>query len=307
MFIIRDLSILSYNLLFALAIFTLLYLSPLAHAQSNAQGAGPLTEPFGSLNAQLWRVPVKPDDSGRIILLEATTFKPDGHGPFPLVIINHGSHDEAPRNGAWDYRPDSAIQWFLSKGYSVAVLIRSGYGRSEGIRVETDGCTLRSQDYVGEGEKLARDLLGAVEYFRLQPFVLANKIVLVGHSMGGTLSLAAASKSPQGVRGVIAFAPGANGNPPNPICDEDLVLAAVKKFGSTNTLPTLWIYLENDSYFGPEIARKLFYAYVPFGATGHELIILPSAGNEGHSLFLKSNGPDVWAPITEPFLDRILE
>lgn len=43
---------------------------------------------------------------------------------------------------------------------------------------------------------IARDILGVVDYFRDQPFVLPDRIVLVGHSLGGAGSLAAAAKHP---------------------------------------------------------------------------------------------------------------
>ncbi|WP_093187904.1 hypothetical protein [Pseudovibrio sp. Tun.PSC04-5.I4] len=52
-----------------------------------------------------------------------------------------------------------------------------------------------SPDYVGAEEVLAQDLLGAVDYFRDQPCVIADQIVLVGHLQGGSVSLAAANKT----------------------------------------------------------------------------------------------------------------
>src|SRR5215469_6159722 len=62
--------------------------------------------------------------------IQAYLYKPDGEGPFPVVIYNHGSRAGRER----DSRPFEYIGTLLSRaGYAVLVPERRGYGRSEGL------------------------------------------------------------------------------------------------------------------------------------------------------------------------------
>ncbi|MHC1549133.1 alpha/beta hydrolase family protein [Phyllobacterium sp. K27] len=293
-----------YGLLFGLALNGSLFFPQPSFGQSNTSEVGPITKPIGILKMRYWRIPVNGNNTDKPIFLDATTFQPVGVGPFPLVIINHGGAVDAPSNAPWDYRPEAAIKWFVSKGFSVAIPIRRGYGRSEGARVSIGNCS--SPAYIDGGKEIARDIISAVDYFRQQSFILADRIVLIGHSLGGAGSLAAASRHPEGVRGVIAFGPGAGRMRQGKICRADLLESAFREFGATNDLPTIWIYAENDKYFGPKLAQHLFRAYVQKKTPIQELEILPPSGDDGHDLFLRNDGPVIWAPIVEKFLKRIL-
>ncbi|SDR38435.1 hypothetical protein SAMN04515695_5194 [Pseudovibrio sp. Tun.PSC04-5.I4] len=91
-------------------------------------------------------------------------------------------------------------------------------------------------------------------------------------------------QNPEGGRGVIAFAPGAGRIPQTQFSEKIWWKQPLRK-----------------------LARRMFKAYMPDGATGPELGILPPAGNEGHSLFLRNYRPDIWVPIAEPFLERVLQ
>lgn len=273
-----------------------------AMGQSGQQGAGPLTDPLGTYRAQMWRIPVA-DKAGGTVPLDATLFRPAGDGPFPLAIISHGAALSAPTDGPWDYRPDAAIGWFIAHGYVVAVPIRQGYGRSGGERGGgINSCS--EPDYVHAGNEIADDILGVLTYLRDQPFVVPDRTILVGHSAGATGSLAAASRNPEGLAGVIAFAPGGGRIAPHKVCREDLLVEAFR--GAANQLPTLWVYAVNDTYFGPRLARLLFDAYVSDNASRHEFVMLPPNGEDGHSLFLETDAPALWGPAVDAFLKRIL-
>ncbi|SDQ35963.1 Dienelactone hydrolase [Pseudovibrio sp. Tun.PSC04-5.I4] len=276
-----------------------------SHGQSNNREIGPTSEPLGTLNMQTWGVPVKLEDSSRTIILEATTFRPDAAAPFPLVIINHGANKTAPSDGPWNYRPDNAIRWFLSKGYAVAVLIRRGYGRSEGKRTALEASTW--PDMKKSLDERANDINSTVEYFRSQPFVIDDRIVLTGISAGGNAVLAAASKNPEGVKGVIAFAPGVANNNRYELVQPDLVEQGFKKLGSTNKIPVLWVYVENDQYESPKLARFYFKAYKSESDAGQELVIYPPSGEDGHDLFQRDDGSETWGPHAKRFLERVMQ
>jgi pimeloyl-ACP methyl ester carboxylesterase len=42
----------------------------------------------------------------------------------------------------------------------------------------------------------------------------------------------------------------------NDVCDEDALVRAFATLGRTSRIPTLWIYAQNDKFFGPELVRR---------------------------------------------------
>ncbi|WP_284778453.1 alpha/beta fold hydrolase [Agrobacterium sp. lyk4-40-TYG-31] len=288
----------------SIALALCLFSSEPASGRSTTQPEGPVTGEVGDLRAQSWRVGVPADRQGDRLLLDVDTYRPTGSGPFPLVVINHGAALDAPTDGPWDYRPDAAIRWFVSRGYAVAVPVRRGYGLSEGKRVVLGDCD--APDYLIGGNTVAQDILAVVDYFRQQPFIDADQVILVGHSLGGAGSLVAAGRHPEGVLGVVAFAPGAGRVRPGLICRLDLLEKAFEDFGAGDSIPALWIYTENDGYFSPEIAQRLFKAYGKGAHAFQRLEILPSTDHNDHDLFLRDDGASTWGLVVEHFLDQIV-
>src|ERR1700693_3910833 len=61
--------------------------------------------------------------------IQAYLYKPDGNGPFPVVIYNHGSRDGRERVSV----PFQYVGKMLTRtGYVVLVPERRGYGKSDG-------------------------------------------------------------------------------------------------------------------------------------------------------------------------------
>jgi hypothetical protein len=69
--------------------------------------------------------------------------------------------------------------------------------------------------------------------------------------------------------------------------------------GKTARVPMLWIYAENDMYFGPDLPREWFKAFEQEGGVGR-FIELPPQGDDGHLTFSRS--PSVWKPLVLDFL-----
>jgi hypothetical protein len=61
----------------------------------------------------------------------------------------------------------------------------------------------------------------------------------------------------------------------------------------------LWIYAANDSYFAPDLVRRMCDAFTSAGGRA-QLISLPAFGDDGHYLF--SRGGATWTPIVDEFL-----
>ncbi|HHX4648148.1 TPA: alpha/beta hydrolase family protein, partial [Burkholderia contaminans] len=149
------------------------------------------------LHETVVKVPVDEGAGTRDIV--ATTYMPDGPGPFPLIVLSHGSPpDPRDRPKVRRYRALPQIRTFVQLGFAVIVPIRRGYGATGGVD-EEDAGSCRHPDYLTAGQQAARDVLAAVRYAQTLPQVDRNRVVLVGQSAGGFASLAAASYAPQGV------------------------------------------------------------------------------------------------------------
>src|SRR5690349_1019157 len=71
-------------------------------------------------------------DGSPSVTLQTTLMHPNGPGPFPLVIMNHGSDHAGNGNRNSRYHRSNAIFYFLSRGYAVAVPMMRGFAESGG-------------------------------------------------------------------------------------------------------------------------------------------------------------------------------
>jgi len=234
------------------------------------------------------------------ISLYATEYRPEGEGPFPLAVINHG----LPRSPAerlevtGQYREQSLE--FVRRGFMVINPVRRGYGKTGGTFAEGDyNCA--APHYYETGLETAKDILATIEYARTRNDIDASRILLVGQSAGGFGALAAASIPIPGLIGVVSFSDGRGSRGPNSVCAEDRLVDAVARYAATTQAPTLWIYAENDSYFGPGLVRRLVEAYRNRGA---RVDYQPQGpfGNDGHSFFSASRNIALWSKILDKFL-----
>ncbi len=259
------------------------------------------------LNEQIIQVPLVVDGfSGKkVTRLTVTTFHPPGNGPFPLIILNHGSNSNPiKRQKIGRFRLIPQIREFLNRGFAVIVPIRRGHGSTGGNWVEGRGPSCKHPFYYEAGMEAAKDIIATINFALRLPFVKPDKILLVGQSAGGFASLAAASLNPTGVIGVVNFAGGHGGNPdtrPGLPCAPDRLAATVGKYAKTIKIPVLWHYAENDLFFGPQIVKAMFKAFLNNGGKGR-LVIQPPFGKNGHTLFTSRNGIPIWTPEFDRFI-----
>jgi dienelactone hydrolase len=273
-------------------------------AVSRADAAsGPQERERGALRRQLWHIAFPAAN----VEMRTLVFRPPGVGPFPLAVINHGSTQNAENRAQLPMQEfDALATWFVRHGYAVAIPERPGHGRTGGAYLEDQhGC--EDADYRGAGLATAASIDVAISYMVTQPFVRRNSVVVVGQSAGGWGALALASRNPPGVKAVINFEGGRGGHSydrPNNNCAPDRLIAALRAFGSTARMPTLWIYTENDSYFPPALSKRMAEE---FGLAGGdvEYHLLPGFGTEGHVLAESRDTASIWGPVLEPFLARL--
>jgi dienelactone hydrolase len=87
----------------------------------------------------------------------------------------------------------------------------------------------------------------------------------------------------------------------NKVCGEGELIKAAGAYGRTAKVPSVWFYSRNDSYFGPELARRMEAAFAKSGAPA-SLHILPAYGAEGHEIASDEAGWDLWGNDLDSFL-----
>ncbi len=255
----------------------------------------------GELRRQLWLVPLP----GERLLMRTLVFRPPGIGPFPLAVINHGTHQSSLLRARGpqlsDYR--NVGEWFLARGFAVALPLRPGHGETGGPYFEDQG-ECENPEYLAAGLAAADSIQASIDYLSTQPFIRKTGAVVVGQSAGGWGALALASRNPAQVKAVINFAGGRGGRVddlPNNTCASDRLVATAGEFGRTARVPSLWLYAENDSYFSADLAKSMSAAFRGAGGAA-ELHLLPALPEDGHRLISSDAGAALWAPVLERFL-----
>jgi dienelactone hydrolase len=278
----------------------ILLLPPAAIAETTQDTSVP------QLREEIWAIP-------SAVPMLAYMVRPSGAGPFPLLVMNHGvSLDPKERSyfPVIEFR-DAAI-WFARQGYVVVAPVRPGYGATA-IEIPERG--LFGLFFSGVGNCLDANFRDAglaiasinkwvIEYMSVQPFIKRDEVVVVGQSGGGWGAIALASQNPTSVRAIIGFAAGRGGHlngKPNNNCAPDNLVEAVAQFGRTARIPTLWIYTHNDSYFGPELTKRLATAFQAAGGNV-EYHLLPDFGEDGHFMIDSADAVQLWAPLVSEFL-----
>lgn len=232
--------------------------------------------------------------------LQAYLYQPYGHGPFPVIIYNHGSRAGSERRSM----PQAHIGKLLTQaGYMVFVSERRGYGRSDGPtvaeEVEND-----KERLVARLQKDTDDVLAAVEHLRTVPLADTKRIGIMGWSYGGIISMFAISRS-TAFAVAVNQAGGAltwNGN----AHVRSALIAAAEKA----TTPTLFQVAQNDRTTASittvaEIFKKR--------GVSHRAVIYdpfkPQRGDPGtppgHRVF-SAEGMPVWENDVLEFLGRYL-
>lgn len=159
------------------------------------------------------------------LALAAFVYKPDGNGPFPTVIWNHGS--EANPGGGPQF--DSVAKVFVPAGFAVFATVRRGHVGSEGryiidslnvLRAKGDGSDRAVMVHLLETQQLD-DQLAGVAFAKTLPFVDPDRLVVAGCSFGGIETLLAAEKS-HDFKAALAISPAAQTWALNPLMRDRL-------------------------------------------------------------------------------------
>ncbi|MEP7300147.1 MAG: CocE/NonD family hydrolase [Caldimonas sp.] len=279
----------------AILLAVALGLCPLAEARND-------DKPDRSLRESVHSVPV-PGTGAEIVV---TTYRPRGSGPFPWIVLSHGTAVTRDANQAIGrYRSLHPIREWVKRGYAVVVPVRRGYGASGGPKPGDGYGSCARPDFGGAGEAAALDLLTTVAWAKkTQPDLDARRWLLVGQSSGGFASIYAASKRPDGLVAVLAFAPGRGGNPetrPGEPCASDRMAALFASIAPQIAVPVLWFYAENDQFIGPRAQKLWFESFRSAGGRGTLVVVPPFPERLGHGVFPAPAGLPLWTAEVDKF------
>jgi hypothetical protein len=66
----------------------------------------------------------------------------------------------------------------------------------------------------------------------------------------------------------------------------------------------LWIYIENDTFFGPALSMRMREAFTAAGGKV-EYRLVPPFGSEGHFFIDSPDAIPIWSPLVTKFLDGL--
>jgi dienelactone hydrolase len=235
--------------------------------------------------------------------ITVTVFRDDARPKSPFLVLNHGrAGDAAGRAALGRARYTANSRYFVSKGFVVLAPTRIGYGMTGGPDVENSG-RCASRNFPPVFEAAAQQVIATIQYAKTLPYVDGAKGLVVGQSVGGATAIAVAAKNVSGVVGVVNFAGGSGGRPeshPGDPCSPEALGRTLASYGARAKSPTLWLYSENDKYWGKDLPRAWFAGFVRSGGKGKFIQLRPS-GDDGHSSF--SREPEAWKPAFENFLN----
>ena len=242
--------------------------------------------------------------------LHATLWRPPGRGPFPAILLNHGSGrtpEDLRRLGPYERNADTLGPVFARHGYVFLYLYRRGVGPSadqgaNAVDLMNKESAAHGQDarnalqlQLLENREMA-DARAALAFLRTRPYVDVGDVGLVGHSFGGSLTVLMAEREPN-LRAIVVFsAAGYSFDRSSEL--RARLLAAVDHISA----PVFFIHAENDYYLS---SGKVLDARREMIGKPHRLKIYPPIGDsldDGHD-FLHL-GVNIWEPDVFAFLDE---
>ncbi|WP_233804720.1 dienelactone hydrolase family protein [Paraburkholderia sp. HP33-1] len=271
-----------FHILVSIAVSTVLSMS-----SGPAQAAG--------MRDEIVQVPMK--DWLFTVNLTTRIYAPPGDGPFPLVVINHGKAEGNPAMQKDEPFYFQALE-FVRRGYAVLVPTREGFGTSGGVYFKSN-C-----DVANGARHWANSVQAAIDYARTLSYVDAAHIVVIGQSQGGITSVALGERNLAGVVGIVNIAGGLR----DEHCPgwESTLVRDYRDFGSKSKIPTLFLYGNNDRYWGNgKLSRQFFEAYHEGNPNAQYVDEGVFSEGDSHVVFHRYSGEKIWLPPVRQFFESL--
>jgi len=237
--------------------------------------------------------------------ITVTIWRDDAIKKAPYLLFSHGRAGTDQERGKFGRSSEKRnSEYFVSKGFTVILPTRIGYGVSGGPDADYSGAC-GNKNYL-EARKVAIDqskqVLNHVFDFS---YIDRTKGIVVGQSVGGFTTIGLSAENISGLKGAINFAGGDGGDPIKSAekpCGDYLIKDTFAKYGASNKVPTLWLYSVNDKFWGEQLPKDWFVAFQIAGGKG-QFISLPAHKEDGHSIF--RGDLSAWKNDFEKFIKEI--
>ena len=237
--------------------------------------------------------------------ITVTIWRDDAIKKAPYLLFSHGRAGTDQERGKFGRSSEKRnSEYFVSKGFTVILPTRIGYGVSGGPDADYSGAC-GNKNYL-EARKVAIDqskqVLNHVFDFS---YIDRTKGIVVGQSVGGFTTIGLSAENISGLKGAINFAGGDGGDPIKSAekpCGDYLIKDTFAKYGASNKVPTLWLYSVNDKFWGEQLPKDWFAAFQKAGGKG-QFISLPAYKEDGHSIF--RGDLSAWKNDFEKFIKEI--
>ena len=263
---------------------------------------------------EIVKVPMKNHALNGDAQMVTAVFLPEGSGRFPVLVYSHGRAGTPAERGHLRVADERGyVRYFLHKGFAVVAPIRPGYGETggedredSGVRIDVFGNCWGTPAFARSADAAVDALLATLAWVQMQPWADVKRIVLAGVSMGGLASIAMAARNPDGVIGVINFSGGTGGagsRAPEHSCGAADIGELMAQYGATTRVPSLWLYAENDRYWGASWPRAWYSSYAHESERSEFVMTGPLPGSDGHQLLAR--GITLWRGPVERFLGEL--
>ena len=237
--------------------------------------------------------------------ITVTIWRDDSIKKAPYLLFSHGRAGTDQERGKFGRSSEKRnSEYFVSKGFTVILPTRIGYGVSGGPDADYSGAC-GNKNYL-EARKVAIDqskqVLNHVFDFS---YIDRTKGIVVGQSVGGFTTIGLSAENISGLKGAINFAGGDGGDPIKSAekpCGDYLIKDTFAKYGASNKVPTLWLYSVNDKFWGEQLPKDWFAAFQKAGGKG-QFISLPAYKEDGHSIF--RGDLNAWKNDFEKFIKEV--
>lgn len=244
---------------------------------------------------------------GSAVDLELRVYKPEGDGPFPTLVFNHGSTGAGtdPESFKWPIRFTEIANFFVSRGWAVLAPARRGRAGSQGVYDEgfnvdrTQGYSTEVVRSIKGAERALQDIEAVMVQIPSMSFVDGKRLLIGGESRGGILSVAYAGRHTEKVLGVINFV---GGWIEAGLSTSEQINQTIFRWGADSNTEMLWLYGNNDAFYPLSHSRKSFEAFQQAGGYGSWHEIEPPEGIDGHIICML---PSLWSEKVEKYLKQL--
>lgn len=237
--------------------------------------------------------------------ITVTIWRDDAIKKAPYLLFSHGRAGTDQERGKFGRSSEKRnSEYFVSKGFTVILPTRIGYGVSGGPDADYSGAC-GNKNYLEArkaGIDQSKQVLNHVFDFS---YIDRTKGIVVGQSVGGFTTIGLSAENIPGLKGAINFAGGDGGDPIKSAekpCGDYLIKDTFAKYGASNKVPTLWLYSVNDKFWGEQLPKDWFAAFQKAGGKG-QFVSLPAYKEDGHSIF--RGDLNAWKNDFEKFIKEI--